>query len=129
MSFDPALIKPGENITVTIFYQNRSVLTYSTLNITDGNVSAYLTSPNGNNETWFNLKPINSSIGAIQFLWNVSKQALLGTWDLSIVFNQSNFNLVSNVPIEVTDTVIFYNISTTNHYYPGEKMNLNVSLK
>ncbi len=129
VDFNQTVIKPGDNVTLTITYQNGSVLTYSTQNITDGSVSAYLRSPNGQNETWFDLEPINTAIGAIEYMWNVSKQDLLGSWELTLTFYQSGFKFVSIIPIEVTDTVFFYNIAKTPQYYPGENMNLNISLK
>ncbi|MHA2245964.1 MAG: prenyltransferase/squalene oxidase repeat-containing protein [Candidatus Hodarchaeales archaeon] len=128
VKFDPTVIKPGDNVNTTIFYQNRSVLTYSILNITDGNVSAYLKSPNSENYIW-DLEPINTTIGAIQYTWNVPEQALLGTWELTLIFNQSNFISEFKVQIEVTDTVFFYNMSQMPQYYPGEDINLNISLK
>ncbi len=128
VKFDPTVIKPGDNLNTTIFYQNRSVLTYSILNITDGNVSANLKSPNSKNYIW-DLEPINKTIGAIHYIWNVPEQALLGTWELTLIFNQSNFIFEFKVQIEVTDTVFFYNMSQLPQYYPGEDMNLNISLR
>ncbi|MFX0150072.1 MAG: hypothetical protein ACFFAJ_04785 [Candidatus Hodarchaeota archaeon] len=127
--FNQTSIKPGDNVTTTIYYQNRSVLEYSAKNITLGSISANITSPNGQNEVLLDLEQISLSIKAVSFLMNFSKQALLGTWQLTLVFNQSDFKLVTTIPIEVSDTVIFYNISKTPEYYPGEPMNLNVSMK
>ncbi|MFX0207973.1 MAG: hypothetical protein ACFFDT_18450, partial [Candidatus Hodarchaeota archaeon] len=129
VDFNQTSIKPGDNVTTTIYYQNRSVLEYSAQNITIGSISANRTSPNGQNEVLLDLEPINLSIKAVSFLMNFSKQALLGTWHLTLVFNQSDFKLVTTIPIEVSDTVIFYNISKTPKYYPGEPMDLNVSMK
>ena len=129
VNFDPSVIKPGNDINVTILYQNRSVLTDSTQNITYGSVSADLTSPNGQNVTWFKLKPINTTIGGIPHVWNVDEQALLGTWVLTLTFNQTNFEFVSTTLIEVSDTVTFYNISKLPQYFPGDSMDLNISLK
>jgi len=122
-------IKPGDNVNATIFYQNRSVPDISIKNITAGTVSAILESPNEKNYTWLELKPINTTLGAIYYEWNFSDQALLGTWKLTTTFNQSNFELVFVDQIEVIDTVILENISSIPQYYPGEDMNLNVSLK
>ncbi|MFX0122807.1 MAG: hypothetical protein ACFFAE_04160 [Candidatus Hodarchaeota archaeon] len=122
-------IKPGDNVNVTIFYQNRSVPDLSINNVTDGTVSTILESPDEKNQTWFELKPINTTIGAINYEWNVSDQALLGTWTLFTTFNQSKFEIIFINQIEVIDTVILDNISSMPQYYPGENMNLNVSLK
>ena len=122
-------IRPGDHFNATIFYQNRSVPDISIQNITDGTVSATLEAPNQKTYTWFELEPINTTIGAIYYIWNVSDQALLGTWKLTTTFNQSNFELVFIDQIEVIDTVILENISSIPQYHPGEDMNLNVSLK
>ncbi|MFX0207397.1 MAG: hypothetical protein ACFFDT_15520, partial [Candidatus Hodarchaeota archaeon] len=67
VKFDSAVIKPGDNINVTIFFQNRSVITYSKQNITEGTVNVNLRSPNKENFIWFDLKPINTTIGAISY--------------------------------------------------------------
>ncbi len=129
VNFDPSVIRPGDNINVTILYQNHSVLTDSTQNITYGSVSADLESPNGQKVKWFEPKPINTTIGGIEHVWNVDDQAMLGTWELTLTFNQSNFELVSTTLIEVTDTVFYYNISKLPQYFPGNSMDLNISLK
>lgn len=129
VKFNSTLIKPGDNINTTIFFQNRSLITYSKQNITDGTVSVYLKSPNRENFIWFDLVPINTTIEAITYLWKVPDQALLGTWELTLILNQSNFSTTYSLQIEVTDTVFFYNMSQMPQYYPGEDMNLNVSLK
>ncbi|MFX0171559.1 MAG: hypothetical protein ACFE9L_06545 [Candidatus Hodarchaeota archaeon] len=129
VDFNQTSIKPGDNVTTTIYYQNRSVLEYSTQNITIGSISVNRTSSNDQNEVLLDLEPIDLSIKAVSFLMNFSKQALLGTWQLTLVFNQSDFKLVTTIPIEVSDTVTLYNISKTPEYYPGEPMNLNVSMK
>lgn len=127
--FSSQEIKPGDGINTTIFYQNRSVPDLSIQNITDGTVSAILESPNEKNSTWFELEPINTTIGAIPFMWNVPDQALLGTWTLTTTFNQSNFEITFIDQIEVIDTVILDNMSTMPQYYPGKEINLNVSLE
>ncbi len=129
VKFDPSAIRPGDNINVTILYQNRSLLTDSTQNITYGSVSADLVSPNGQKVTWFEFRPINTTIGGIELTWNVDNQSVLGTWELTLTFNQSNFEFVSINLIEVTDTVVFYNISKLPRYFPGDSMDLNISLK
>lgn len=129
INFGSQDIKPGDVINTTIFYQNRSVPTLLEQNITDGTVSAILKSPNEKNYTWFELEPINTIIGALFYAWTVPDQALLGTWKLTTTFNQSNFVIVFIDQIEVIDTVMLDNISSMPQYYPGEDMNLNVSLK
>ncbi len=129
MEYGSQDIKPGDDVNATIFYQNRSVPDISIENITDGTVSAILESPDEKNYTWFELEPINTTIGAIYYIWNVPDQALLGTWKLITTFNQSNFEIMFIDQIEVIDNVILDNISSMPQYYPGEDMNLNISLK
>jgi hypothetical protein len=129
VDFNQTSIKPGDNVTTTIFYQNRSVLTYSTQNITLGSISANRTSPNGKTAILFDFELINESIEAVSFSLYFPNQSLLGTWELALTFNQSDFKFITKFPFEVSDTVIFYNVSKTPEYYPGEPMNLNVSLK
>ncbi|UCG89640.1 MAG: hypothetical protein JSU57_03970 [Candidatus Heimdallarchaeota archaeon] len=129
VNFNSTAIKPGNIINTMIFFQNRSVLSYSTQNITDGSVSANLTSPNRKNYIWLDFEPINTTIGAINYLWEVPDQALLGTWELTLILHQANFSFVFIIQIEITDTVFFYNMFHMPQYYPGEDMNLNVSLK
>ncbi|MFX1333759.1 MAG: hypothetical protein ACFFAM_04925 [Promethearchaeota archaeon] len=129
IEFDATAIKPGGIISTTIQYQNRSLLTYSTQNITDGTVTANLKSPNGQKLIWFNFEPINKTIEAINYVWDVPDQALLGTWKLTTIFNQSKLFMIFTVLIEVNDTVFFDDMSILPHYYPGEDMNLNISLK
>ncbi|UCE13753.1 MAG: hypothetical protein JSV04_00930, partial [Candidatus Heimdallarchaeota archaeon] len=122
-------IKPGDNVTFTIYFQNRSVLTYSNHNITEGSVSGTLISPNNRNETWFDMEPINTTIGALRYDWNVSKQAILGTWNLILTYHHPDLSFIATISIEVIDTVYFYNISKLDQYYPGEDMDLTVSMK
>jgi len=129
VNFNQTSIKPGDNVTTTIFYQNRSVLTYSTQNITIGSVSANRTAPNGHDDTPLELTAINSSSEAVSFSLYFPNQSLLGTWELVLAFNQSDFKFITKFPFEVSDTIFFYNVSKTPEYYPGEPMNLNVSLK
>ncbi|MFX1515292.1 MAG: hypothetical protein ACFFC6_03225 [Promethearchaeota archaeon] len=129
LKFGSQDIQPGDNVNVTIFYQNRSVPDISTQNITDGTVSAILEAPDQKIYPWFKLEPINTTIEAIYYIWNVYDQALLGTWKLTTTFNQSNFELVFTDQIEIIDTVILENLSSIPQYYPGEDMNINVSLK
>lgn len=128
IEFNPEII-PGDNVTFTIYFQNRSVLTYSNQNITEGSVSGTLISPNKINETWFDMEPINTTTGALLYDWNVSKQALLGTWILILTYHHPDLNFIATISIEVIDTVFFYNISKLDQYYPGEDMDLTVSLK
>ncbi|MFX0181679.1 MAG: hypothetical protein ACFE95_01255 [Candidatus Hodarchaeota archaeon] len=129
VDFNQTSIKPGDNVTTTIFYQNRSVLTYSTQNITLGSISANRTSPNGKSAILFDFELINISTEAVSFSLYFPNQSLLGTWELALAFNQSNFKFITKFPFEVSDTIIFYNVSKTPEYYPGETMNLNVSMK
>jgi hypothetical protein len=122
-------IKPGDSVNTTIYYQNRSVPDISSRNITDGTISAVLEAPDEKNYTWFELEPIHTTTEAISYIWNVSDQALLGTWKLTTTFNQSSFIITFLTQIEVNDTIILANISSIPQYHPGEDMNLNVSLK
>ncbi|MFX1538203.1 MAG: hypothetical protein ACFFDI_28745, partial [Promethearchaeota archaeon] len=64
-------IRPGDDVNATIFYQNCSVPDISTQNITDGSLSAVLEAPNEKNYTWFELEPINKTIGALFYIWTV----------------------------------------------------------
>ena len=122
-------IKPGDNVSTTIFYQNRSIPSLSLENITEGSLSITLRAPDKQNRSILEDTPINVTIEALQFNLNFTKQDLLGTWNLNFILNQSNFELEANVQIEVRDTVVLYNMSSLPIYYPGENMNLNVSLK
>ncbi len=127
--FNQTEIKPGDNVSTTVSYHNRTVPSFSQNNITYGSLSANITSPNKQIENIIQYVPINITSGAITFFINFSKQALLGIWDLNLIFNQSSFILRTNGAITVTDTVILYNLSSLPVYYPGENTNLNVSLK
>ena len=122
-------IKPGDSVNTTIFYQNRSIPDISSQNITVGTIDAVLESPDKKNYTWFELEPINTTTGAVFYIWDVSDQALLGTWKLTTTFKQSSFTIAFITQIEVIDTIFLENLSYFPQYYPGEEMNLNVSLK
>ncbi len=122
-------IHPGDNIFITIFFQNRSSSTFELKNITLGSVSMTLTSPNNESRPILEYESINISSGAIEILLNFSKYDLLGEWNLQLYYNQSNFELEANVPIFVSDSVFLYDLSSDPQYFPGENMNLNVSLK
>jgi hypothetical protein len=127
--FSISEIKPGDNVSTTIFYQNRSVPSLSIENITDGSLSITLRAPDKQNRSILEDTLINLTTGAIQFNLNFTKQDLLGTWNLNFILNQSNFELEANVLIELRDTIVLYNLSSLPIYFPGENMNLNVSLK
>ncbi len=127
--FSQTEIKPGDNVSTTIFYQNRSVPSLTTENITDGLVSITLRAPDKQNTSIIEDVPINVTTEAIKFNLNFTKQDLLGTWNLNFILNQPSFELEANVPIEIRDTVVLYNLSSRAIYYPGENMNLNISLK
>ncbi|MHA1971997.1 MAG: hypothetical protein ACTSW1_03320 [Candidatus Hodarchaeales archaeon] len=127
--FNDSELNPGDNITTTIFFQNMSTVSYSTHNISQGLISAKMTSPTNSSETLVSFEPINDTIGAVQFLWNISKDALLGSWILSIIFQNSSFTETLEINLEVTDNIFLYNISMLSEYYPGEEFNLNVSLQ
>lgn len=127
--FNQSTIAPGDNISTTIYYQNKSINSFEIFNITSGLVSATLTKANAEEEVLFIDKTINETIGAIKIFINISKQAVLGTWSLNLTYQQSSFILMSIFKIEVTDTIMLYNIDGLPEYYPGEFMNLNVSLK
>ncbi len=129
INFDPFLIKPGDSVNTTIYYQNRSTLTYSTQNITIGSLSVNITSPMNRTSFLFSFLPLNTTINATKFILNFETEAVLGTYELTLLFNQSNYFDLIHVPIEVSDTISLYNISKISNYYPGEPMNLNVSLK
>ncbi|MFX1504926.1 MAG: hypothetical protein ACFFDC_02320 [Promethearchaeota archaeon] len=128
IEFGSQEIKPGDKVNSTIFYQNRSVPDISSQNITDGTISAVLEAPDKKDYTWFELEPINTTTGAVYYVWNVSDQAILGTWTLTTTFNQSSFIISFITQIEVIDTIILENVSFFPQYHPGEDMNLNVSL-
>lgn len=129
IDFDPFLIKPGDNVNSTIFYQNRSTLTYSTQNITIGSLSINITSPINRTDFLYSFIPINTTINATKFTLSFPAEAVLGTYELTLLFNQSDYFDLIHVPIEVSDTVSLYNVSKVSEYYPGNFMNLNVSLK
>jgi len=127
--FNDSQLNPGDNVTTTIFFQNLSTITYSSNNISQGLVSTKLTSPSKINESLISLEPINETIGAVRFLWNISKDALLGIWQFSITFQNSSFKQTVIIDIEITDEMFLYNLSMLPEYYPGEDLNLNVSLR
>ncbi|MFW9777354.1 MAG: hypothetical protein ACFFE8_00790 [Candidatus Heimdallarchaeota archaeon] len=129
VKFTTSDIKPGDNVTTTIFVQNQSVLDFKTYNITTGTISVDLTTPDDIQTNVITSEPINVTTGAVSFFLNFSKQALLGTWKITITYTQAAFSFSVMALIEVTDTVFLYNISKLTEYYPGQVMNLNVSLK
>ena len=128
-SFNNSAMFPSGNISTTIYYQNKSTNSFETANITSGLVTAIITSANAEEEVIFTDRVIEESIGAIRFFINISKQAVLGTWELNLTYKHSGFILVSIFKIEITDTISLYNIANLPVYYPGEDTNLNVSLK
>ena len=124
----PALIKPGTMVNATIFYQNRSVTSYSTHNITSGNVSVSLTSPNNQTTSLLTFESINTTTEAFKFEIQFLNNCLLGTWDLSIIYNSSDYTLETVVPIQVFDDVELTAVNKEQEYYPGKPMDINVSL-
>ncbi|GAG64204.1 unnamed protein product, partial [marine sediment metagenome] len=59
--FSPILIKPGEIVNATVYFQNRSTINFETTNISEGTLSVNITTPNENATSLLNLKPINTS--------------------------------------------------------------------
>ncbi|MFW9854005.1 MAG: hypothetical protein ACFFFG_03065 [Candidatus Thorarchaeota archaeon] len=129
VKFSISDIKPGDNVTTTIFVQNQSVIDFKTYNITTGTISVDLTTPDEFQTNIITSELINVTTGAVSFFLNFSKQALLGTWTITSTFAQAAFNFSVTTLIEVTDTVSLFNISKLPKYYPGQIMNLNISLK
>ncbi|WP_455140251.1 hypothetical protein [Candidatus Hodarchaeum mangrovi] len=127
--FNNSMIKPGDNVTVSIFLQNRSVLSYSVENITQGTISANLTTPTNNTTSFFINKAINETSKSIDFIWNLTKDSVLGSWKISIFYNNGSFKQFISIFVEVDDEIFLYNISKLPIYYPGNELNLNVSLK
>ncbi|MHA2108584.1 MAG: hypothetical protein ACW99R_12810 [Candidatus Hodarchaeales archaeon] len=127
--FGTTLIKPGFTVNATIYYQNRSVITYETLNVTEGSLSANLTSPNSQVVNLLSHEPLNITTNSFQFKIPFTNQSLLGTWDLSLRYNNSLSYLATYFPLEISDVVRLVNISKVPVYYPGNPMNLNVSLE
>jgi hypothetical protein len=125
----PTLIKPGTTLNTTVYYQNRSTLSYSTTNITTGNLSAHITSPDDQTTDLLIFEGVNSTSEAIYFTYEFANDSLLGTWSISFSFNQSDFILETNINLEVSDEIILEDIESESSFYPGDQMNINVTLK
>jgi len=127
--FTPSLIKPGEIVNATVYFQNRSTFTFETTNITEGTLSVNITSPNDKITNLTYLEPINISTTAVKFNIHFLNDSLLGNYDLSLIFKVSSFILELNVPIVVSDDITLVEINKMPDYSPGESMNINVSLE
>ncbi len=127
--FGTTLIKPGVTLNATVYYQNRSVITYETLNITTGSLSANITSPNSETSILLVYEPLNQTTTSFKFEIPFANDSLLGTWDLELRFNNSFTVLETNFLLDVSGNVRLVNISKLPIYYPGLPMNLNVSLE
>jgi hypothetical protein len=127
--FTPALIKPGDIVNATVYYQNRSTLTYEPTNISEGVLSVNITSPNDNLINLLNLEPINISTKAVKFNIPFLNNSLLGDYELSLSFNVSGFIVDINIPIVVNDDIALVEIENITDYNPGDAMNINVSLE
>ena len=127
--FTPSLIKPGEIVNATVYFQNRSTINFETTNISEGTLSVSISSPNDNITDLLNLKPINISTTAVRFNIHFLNDSLLGIYDLYLNFNVSSFMIDFSVPIVVSDDISLVEISKMPDYSPGESMNLNVSLE
>ena len=129
VKFNNSMIKPGDNITVSIFLQNRSVLSYSVENITQGAISANLTTPNNYTTSLLINKAINETSKSIDFIWNLTKDSVLGSWEISILYKNMSFKQSLTIFAEVDDDIFLYNLSHLPIYYPGDELNLNISMK
>jgi len=127
--FNTSIIRPGDNVTVSIFLQNRSVLSYSVENITQGTISANLTTPTNYTTSFFTNKSINETSKSVDFIWNLTKDSVLGSWKISVLYNNITFKQMVPVFVDVDDEIFLFNISHLPIYYPGDELNLNVSLK
>ncbi len=127
--FAPTLIKPGDTLNGTIYYQNRSVITYETINVTTGSLSANITSPDDQIVNLLLYEPLNATTTSFQFEIPFDNQSLLGTWDLALSFNNSLTSIETVFPLEISDTVRLVNITKIPVYYPGDTLNINVSLE
>ncbi len=127
--FGTTLIQPGVTVNATVYYQNRSVNTYETINITIGSLTVNITSPSDQISNLLTYQPMNQSTYSFNFEIPFNNQALLGTWDLSFKFNNSLTILDTYYPLEITDEVKLVNITKLPIYYPGLPLDINVSLE
>ncbi len=127
--FTPSLIKPGDIVNATVYYQNRSTLTYESTNISEGVLTVSIISPNDILTNLLDLEPINISTTDVKFNIPFLNDSLLGDYDLSLSFNVSNFLIEITVPIVVSDDITLVEIENISNYNPGDSMNINVSLE
>ncbi|MHA1947695.1 MAG: hypothetical protein ACW97W_16445 [Candidatus Hodarchaeales archaeon] len=125
----PALIKPGDIVNATVYYQNRSTLTYESTNISEGDLSVSITSPNDKLTNLLDLEPINISTTAVKFNIPFLNNSLLGDYKLTLSFNVSSFLVDIMIPIVVYDDITIVEIENVSDYNPGDSMNINVSLE
>ncbi|MHA2052519.1 MAG: hypothetical protein ACW99F_02875 [Candidatus Hodarchaeales archaeon] len=125
----PSLIKPGTTLNATVYYQNRSTISYSPVNITEGNLTTNLTSPNNQVTEILTFEPVNMTIEAFYFNIAFSNESLLGTWKLFLSFNISNFVVEINIDLDLSDEINFVNIESEEYFYPGDQMNINITLE
>ncbi|MHA1512635.1 MAG: hypothetical protein ACTSRJ_01045 [Candidatus Hodarchaeales archaeon] len=127
--FTPFLIKPGEIVNATVYFQNRSTINFETTNITEGTLSVNITTPNDNTTELLSPTPINISTTAINFKIHFLNDSSLGDYILALIYENTSFTIDINVPLVVYDNINLVEISAIPDYSPGDSMNINVSLE
>ncbi|MHA1444030.1 MAG: hypothetical protein ACTSR4_04700, partial [Candidatus Hodarchaeales archaeon] len=101
--FTPFLIKPGEIVNATVYFQNRSTINFETTNITEGTLSVNITTPNDNTTELLSPTPINISTTAINFKIHFLNDSSLGDYILALIYENTSFTIDINVSLEYSN--------------------------
>lgn len=124
-----APLKPGDSVNITVLFRNRTMIDREVNNITFGNLSMDITSPDLLKESIYENSEINTTDVTNLVTYHFENTSLLGKYILNIGYSSQHISFTYIFIFELEDTVEFYDYSVSDILYPGSSADLNISLK